>query len=100
MANTQSFFTNVIAEELDKLEAETTPEVQILIKDVMIQMEILENDYEKLKQNLTESGEDQRVIYAMISNFQNRIELLQNVLQQIEDVKQLKNNTYENSTTI
>ena len=100
MANTQSFFTNAIAEELDKLEAETSPEVQILIKDAMIQMNILENDYEKLKQNLTESGEDKRVIYAMISNFQNRIELLQNVLQQIEDVKQLKNNTYENSTTI
>ena len=100
MANTQSFFTNAIAEELDKLEAETSPEVQILVKDAMIQMNILENDYEKLKQNLSESGEDKRVIYAMISNFQNRIELLQNVLQQIEDVKQLKNNTYENSTTI
>jgi len=48
MANTQSFFTNAIAEELDKLEAETSPKVQILIKDAMIQMEILENDYEKL----------------------------------------------------
>lgn len=100
MANTQSFFTNVIAEELDKLESETSPEVQILIKDAMNQMQILEKEYEKLKRNLSESGEDQRVIYAMISNFQNRIEVLQNVLQQIEQVKQLKNNNYENSSTI
>ena len=100
MANTQSFFINAIAEELDKLEAENSPEAQILIKDAMAQMVILENEYEKLKQNLSESGEDKRVIYAMIANFQNRIDVLQNVLQQIEDVKQLKNNTYENSTTI
>jgi hypothetical protein len=100
MAQTQSFFTNAIAEEFDKLEAETSPEAQLLIKDAMIQLEVLDKEYEKLKYNLNESGEDQRVIYAMISNFQNRIDLLQNVLQQIEDVKQLKNNTYENSTTI
>ncbi|MCK5401265.1 MAG: hypothetical protein KAJ28_06490 [Flavobacteriaceae bacterium] len=100
MENTQNFFSNVIAEELSKLEVETFPEAQILIKDAMTQIKILEMNYEQLKQNLNESGEDKRVIYAMITNFQNRIDVLQNVLQQIEDVKQLKNNTYENSTTI
>ena len=100
MAKTQDFFSNAITEELSKLEAETSPEAQKLISDAMIQMKILENDYEKLKQNLSESGEDQRVIYAMITNFQNRIEVLQNVLLQIENVKQLKNNIYENSTNI
>lgn len=100
MAKTQDFFSNAITEELSKLEVETSPEAQKLISDAMIQMKILENDYEKLKQNLSESGEDKRVIYAMITNFQNRIEVLQNVLLQIENVKQLKNNIYENSTTI
>lgn len=100
MASTQNFFSNVIAEELSKLETETSPETQKLIKDALTQMEILEKQYELLKQDLSESGEDKRVIYAMITNFQNRIDVLQNVLQQIEDVKQLKNNTYENSSTI
>lgn len=100
MANTQSFFSNVIAEELDKLNAETSPEAQILIQDAMNQMKILENEYEKLKLKLSESGEDQRVIFAMISNFQSRIEVLQNVLDQIEQVKQLKNYNYENNATI
>lgn len=100
MAQTQSFFTNAIAEELEKLETETAPEAEKLINDAMAQMDILDQEYEKLKLKLSESGEDKRVIHAMISNFQNRIDVLQNVLQQIEEVKQLKNETYENSTTI
>ena len=56
--------------------------------------------YEKLKLDLTSSGEDKRVIYAMITNFQNRIDLLENVLEQIEEIKQLKNSNNENITTL
>jgi len=36
----------------------------------------------------------------MISNFQNRIELLQTVLKNIEDVKQLKLQSNEDSISI
>ena len=100
MSETQDFFTATIAEELNKLEQEKSPETQALINDAMEQMSILEADYEALKQDLTESGDDKRVIYAMITNFQNRIELLQIVLQNIENVKQLKKESNENSTTI
>ena len=35
-------------------------------------------------------GKIKCVIYAMISNFQNRIEVLTNLLEQIENFKQLK----------
>ena len=97
---TQNFFTLTISEELLKLNEERSPETEKLINDAMKQMEILEKEYESLKIDLTESGDDKRVIYAMISNFQNRIELLQNVLEKIEEVKQLKQNENENSTTI
>ena len=100
MATTQDFFTNAITSELEKLNSEETPEFQDLIVDALFQIKILEENYELLKIDLNESGDDKRVIYAMIANFQNRIDVLQNVLQHIEDVKQLKNNTYENSSTI
>jgi len=100
MAQTQNFFTSVISNELAKLENETTPETEILVKDAMKQIEALESEYELLKQDLSESGEDSRVIYAMISNFQNRIDLLQNVLQKIEEIKQLKQIKNENATTL
>ncbi len=100
MAQTQNFFTSAISNELAKLENETTPETEILVQDAMKQIETLENKYEQLKEDLSESGDDSRVIYAMISNFQNRIDLLQNVLQKIEEIKQLKQITNENATTL
>jgi hypothetical protein len=100
MATTQTFFTNAIADELLKIETEASPETQKLVEDAMKQMNILETNYTKLKQDLIDSGDDKRVIFAMITNFQNRIDLLQNVLQQIEEVKQLNNTRHENSITL
>ncbi len=100
MAETQDFFAVTIAEELSKIEKESSPETKILIEDTMQRMEALETEYESLKGDLAESGDDNRVIYAMISNFQNRIDLLKNTLQQINTIKQFKNLNDETSTTI
>ena len=100
LSETQDFFTVTIANELKKLNQERSPLTEQIINDALAQIEILENDYQNLKRDLTESGKDQRVIYAMISNFQNRIDILNTVLEQIEDVKQFKNNTNEPKNTI
>jgi len=100
MQKTQDFFTTSINAELKKLNAEKSPETEALINDALKQIGILEGEYEKLKTDLYESGNDSRVIHAMISNFQNRIDILNTVLEQIESLKELKNNTNENSITI
>jgi len=100
MAETQSFFAAVIDEELSKIENERAPETEWLINDAMMQMETLEKQYNSLKIDLKESGNDKRVIHAMIDNFYNRIELLKTVLKSIEDIKQIKNNFDEKSNTI
>jgi hypothetical protein len=100
MATTQDFFTSTITSELKKLNSEESPEYQDLIVDTMFQIKILEENYEQLKLDLSTSGQDERVIYAMISNFQDRIDLLQNVVEQIDDLKQTKNEQNENSTTL
>jgi len=97
-AQTQHFFTSTIKQELGTLKLEKSPETIILIEDALEQMEVLEKDYEKLKKDLVKSGKDDRVIHAMISNFQNRIDLLQHVLEQIDQLKTLKQETHE--TTI
>lgn len=95
MAKTESFFTATISAELKKLEASSNSETRLLIKDAMVQLNRLEAEYKILITDLIESGQDQRVIYAMISNFQNRIEVLENTLKQIEHVKELNNNLSE-----
>ena len=67
-----------------------------LINDAFIQLNKLETQYAMLTLELKESTEDKRIIYAMIANFQQRIDLLQGLLSQIEDVKQLKKQQNEN----
>jgi len=100
LAKTQDFFTATINEELKKLNAERSPITENIIHHAMRQLSQLERDYEALKTDLNESGNDKRVIYAMISNFQNRINLLNEVLDQIDDLKQLKTNTNDNENTL
>ncbi len=51
-----------------------------------------------LKKDLVSSGNDKRVVYAMINNFQKRIDLLKQVIAKIEMIKKL--NTETNETTI
>jgi len=98
MEQTQSFFTSTINNELKTLKGFNAPETKVLVQDALKQLEILEGKYELLKKDLVDSGNDKRVIYAMISNFQNRIELLEQVINKIEEVKNL--NTQKNENTI
>lgn len=100
LSQTQDFFTVTIENELKKLNKERSPLTEQIINDALEQIQILETEYQNLKTDLTKSGSDQRVIYAMISNFQNRIDILNTVLEQIEDIKQLKFNKNELQNTI
>lgn len=97
MEQTQNFYASVIKTELDNLKEKETPETKAVIDDALKQLEVLENDYNKLKKDLGKSGQDQRVIYAMISNFQQRIDLLKTVLEKVNTINTLKNNSHENN---
>ncbi|MFC4634349.1 hypothetical protein ACFO3O_10555 [Dokdonia ponticola] len=89
MEQTQQFFTQTIEKELFEINKQATPETQAIVDDAIKRLKTLETDYDKLKNDLATSGQDKRVIYAMISNFQNRIDLLQQVLEHIDAIKKL-----------
>ncbi len=96
MEETQSYFISVIKTELTTIENERNSDTEKLINDTLEQLKKLENQYATLTLELKESDEDKRIIYAMISNFQQRITILQSLLNQIKDVKQLKKQNDEN----
>lgn len=100
MAKAESFFISTIAAELKKLNQAENTNTKLIVKDALVQLKKLENDYDLLMLDLSKSGNDQRVIYAMISNFQSRIDILQNTLKQIELINQLKNKHYETNKTL
>lgn len=97
MEETQNFFASVISKELYKLDQEKNPATESIIQDALSQLEILETDYNKLKADLLKSGQDKRVISAMISNFQKRIDLLNSVLEKVNTINNLKNSTHEDN---
>lgn len=95
MQETQNYFINTIHKELETIEKERSTDTNKIINDGLHQLTKLEKQYTALTLELKESTEDKRIIYAMISNFQRRIEVLQSLLEQIENVKQLKSNKNE-----
>lgn len=100
LSQTQSFFATTIAQELAALEAQRAPETEQMVDHALKALKVLETEYNILKLDLNESGNDKRVIFAMIANFQNRIDILQNVLKHIEDVKNFKQHQNKNNATI
>lgn len=97
MQETQSFFTSAIQLQLEEIEKASSEETQKLVLDAMDQLTKLELDYEVLKKDLFHSGNDKRVISAMIKNFQKRANLLEEVLQKINDINEFKLSENENS---
>lgn len=95
MEQAESFFVTTINEELATLKEYETQETKVIIDDALTRLDRLEKNYDKLKVDLKESGNDKRVINAMIANFQDRIELLQEVIETIEQIEHLKANRDE-----
>lgn len=87
MKETQGFFESTIRKEIAQIEKAKNPENQKIIDDGFQQLNKLEENYKKLTLELKESGENKRVIFAMITNFQQRIEVLQTILLQLEELE-------------
>ncbi|QLE02858.1 hypothetical protein HX109_15260 [Galbibacter sp. BG1] len=93
---TQFYFASLINEEMEKIQAESTPETKQIVADAMLQMKKLKLDYEKLEKDLANDGNSKQILHAMIINFQTRINLLQDVLDQMEEFKKLNTSNNEN----
>ncbi len=90
MAETQNYFLTTIQQELRKVEKYRSLNTEKVIEQAINQLEKLEDNYKILVADLTKNGYEERVIHAMISNYQNRMLVLENVLKQIELIKNPK----------
>ncbi|MBT8384758.1 MAG: hypothetical protein KJO83_03500 [Bacteroidia bacterium] len=90
MEETQNFFVSTIKQEIENINLKRTEDNQQIIDDAFKQLNKLEENYHLLTIELEKSNEDKRIIYAMISNYQQRIEVLQTLLQQLDEIQQIK----------
>lgn len=98
VANTEYYFASLIEEQVTNLQSQSTPETEQLIDDTLKQLEKLKIDYKKLEKDLLDGGNSKLILSAMITNFQTRIDLLQDVLNKTETIKNLKKQNETNFT--
>ncbi|NQY05833.1 MAG: hypothetical protein HRT68_06430 [Flavobacteriaceae bacterium] len=96
IANAELYFGGLISGEIERLQSSKDEHTQELVEGALIQLQNLEKEYEVLQQELIDNY-DRRIIQAMISNFQTRIDLLNRVMDQIEIINQLKNEQHESN---
>ncbi|MFD0963743.1 hypothetical protein [Pseudofulvibacter geojedonensis] len=94
VVNIQFYMEESIRKELAKIELERNSDTEAIIEAAFKQLDFLEaeqkNIQEKLKLNY-----DKRLVKSLIDNFNYRVQLLENVMQQIEISKEITNNNQE-----
>ena len=65
-------------------------ETESVIEEALEQLEELEDDYKSFMTELNNSSNSKLIINAMIKNYQKRLEILENVLNRIEQIKNTK----------
>lgn len=87
MEETQNYFVATIHHELKELEKYRNLDTEVIIEDALEELEKLEDSYKYFVNELNENGYEKRIVYEMINNYQQRLEILNNVIQQIEEIK-------------
>ena len=98
MPQTKVYFANLIEEQVQGFEAHRNEDTEVVIQDALRQLERLEKDYAMLEQDLIDGGDKNVILSAMIQNFQNRIDILNNYMSKITMINNLKTNNDENIT--
>jgi hypothetical protein len=96
VSKSQIYFAGLIEDQVNQLKRESTPATKKMIDDTLLQLKKLERNYGQLEQDLLNGGNSKLILSAMITNFQTRIDLLQDVLDQVETINNIKNNKDEN----
>jgi hypothetical protein len=87
MEEVQNYFVSTINRELKTLEKNRSLNTETIIEETLNELEELEDNYKLFIKELNNTGNTTKIINAMIKNYQHRLEILENVLQQIEQIK-------------
>jgi len=91
MAEVQTYFVNTIDREIKEIEMNRNLQTEDLIEQALDDLEELEDNYKLFVQELEKNGQQRKIINAMINNYQQRLDILQKTLEQIELIKNPQN---------
>ena len=90
MQEVQHYFVAAIHQELKEVEASRSLETEAVIEHALEELENLEETFQVFVKDLKNKANQKRIIAAMIDNYQQRLQVLENVMQQIENIKNSK----------
>ncbi|MAD98083.1 MAG: hypothetical protein CMB99_12225 [Flavobacteriaceae bacterium] len=90
MEEVQDYFVSTIYQELQTVEKHRSLETETIIEQALESIEELEDEYKSFVQELNNNGEQRKLINAMIKNYQRRLDILENLLIQIDQIKNPK----------
>jgi len=96
----QKYFASVIQKELATIQSEDAPVARGMVQDALKQMDKMEADYDRLAAELARKGENEQLIFAMITNLKTRIEFLERVSHQIKTIKKIHTEAHKDENTI
>ncbi len=90
MQEVETYFVNTINVELQEIEKSRSLDTEKIIEEALDKLEDLEDKYKVFLKELNDGGDHTSLISEMISNYQKRLEVLQNTLNQIQQIKNSK----------
>lgn len=90
MEEVQNYFVSSINRELRSLENNRSLDTETVIEEALDDLEELEEDYRLFITELNAESNTRKIINSMIKNYQQRLEILENVLLQIDQIKNPK----------
>ena len=91
MEEVENYFVSTINQELKSLEKNRSLETETIIEEALDELEELEENYNTFLTELNTVGNTKKIISSMIQNYQQRLQILENVLKQIEQIKNPNN---------
>lgn len=94
LMDAEFYYTSLISEKYNAIERFTSddPEQQ---KMLMEEMEAMDRMFNALREDLQANPGDERIIHAMVSHYEMKLEVMTQILMQLENVKQSTNNQHE-----
>ena len=87
MKEAQNFFVTTIKQELIEVEKYRTHDTENIINDALLRIKELEDNYSTFKKELQTQENERHIIQRMITNYQQRLNVLENLLLQLESYK-------------
>lgn len=91
MAEVETYFISTLQVELTEIEKSRSLDTEKIIEHALEKIEDLEDAYQGFVKEFEDGGDQKRIINAMINNYQQRLDILKSLSNQIEQLKQQKN---------